>query len=91
MIYVDNAFLPFGRMKMCHMVCDGHLQELHDMAQAIGMKREWFQDGSTPHYDVSMTRRKDAVERGATEVTTRKLVIIIREWRKSHGTDNRSE
>jgi len=77
-VYVDDAYIPFGRMKMCHMIADTE-EELHEMAARIGLKREWFQDTSRPHYDVSKSRRKLATENGAVEITTEELVIRLRE------------
>lgn len=65
-VYVDNAFIPFGRMVMCHMEADT-LDELHEMADKLGLKRSWFQDKSIPHYDVSKSIRAKAVELGAIE------------------------
>jgi len=36
-----------------HLATDGPLQELHDAAAAIGLKRAWFQANRRhPHYDV---------------------------------------
>ena len=74
--YVDNAFIPFGRMKMCHMIADSE-EELHEMADRIGMQRAWFQAGSRPHYDVSKSKRKLAIEYGANEITIRELVALL--------------
>ena len=73
-VYVDNYRAKFGRMVMCHMAADT-LEELHEMAEKIGMNRSWFQED---HYDVSLTRRKLAIEYGAKEVTSRELVKIAR-------------
>lgn len=84
-VYVDGQRARFGRMKMCHMVADT-LDELHAMAERIGMKREWFQaDGSTPHYDVSLTRRALAVKAGAIEVDRNGLVAVVRRFRATAG------
>jgi hypothetical protein len=69
-VYVDSERNRFGRMVMCHMFAHS-LAELHEMAQAIGMDREWFQPLSFPHYDVSLSRRAVAVTRGAIEVDRR--------------------
>ena len=77
-VYVDDVFIPFGRMKMCHMIADTE-EELHEMAGKIGMKREWFQSGFRPHYDVSKSKRKLAIESGAVEVTVQELVARLRE------------
>lgn len=76
MIYVDDAFIPFGRMKMCHMVSDTSVEELHTFAEKIGMKREWFQDKKIPHYDISMGKRELAIKLGAVEVDTRGLLAV---------------
>lgn len=81
-VYIDSARNKFGRMVMCHMVADT-LDELHDMAKRIGMRREWFQPLSSPHYDVSLSRRKVAVSHGAVEVGRKELIAIIR---KNRGT-----
>lgn len=79
-VYIDNAYLPYGRMKMCHMIADTE-EELHQMALNIGMKRSWYQPKSFPHYDVCVSRRKLAVELGAVELTERELVMKIKELR----------
>lgn len=79
-VYVDHARNKLGRMKMCHMIADT-IEELHEAAANIGMKREWFQPLSTPHYDVSLSRRRVAVELGAIECDRRTFVEHIRRVR----------
>lgn len=74
-VYVDDVFIPYGRMKMCHMIADTE-EELHEMADKIGMRRAWFQAGNRPHYDVSKGKRKLAVENGAIEITIKELVAM---------------
>ena len=81
-VYVDDARNRLGRMIMCHMIGDT-LDELHAMADAIGMRREWFQPKSFPHYDVSLSRRAVAVARGAVELSQRELVKVIRRLRRT--------
>ena len=58
---------------MCHMIADS-LDELHAMADKIGMERRWFQvppKASHPHYDIPQERRKMAIALGALEVCER--------------------
>jgi Protein of unknown function (DUF4031) len=82
-VYVDGEQNQFGRMKMCHMVADT-LDELHEMAQRIGLKREWFQvsRNGTPHYDICQSKRTLAVSLGAQEIDRRKMVELARRHRK---------
>lgn len=79
-VYVDNARIPYGRMKMSHMLADT-LEELHAMADKIGVARRHFQPGSTPHYDVCQAKACDAVLAGAVVVNRRQLVTVIRRLR----------
>ena len=79
-VYLDKARNRFGRMVMCHMIADT-LDELHEMAAAIGMRREWFQPLSFPHYEVSLSRRRIAVSLGAVELDRREFVAVMRRVR----------
>lgn len=77
-VYVDDYEGRFGRMIMCHMMSDSNLDELHAMAQSVGIKRKWFQgNSSAPHYDVCKQMRSEAIKRGAVE-----LSIRSQEWRR---------
>lgn len=84
-VYVDSANIPFKRMIMCHMIADT-LEELHHMADIIGMKREWFQsNASFPHYDIPLKRKEVALKHGAILLSRRELVLKMREIRKKQG------
>lgn len=84
-VYVDSAFLRYRRMFMCHMLADT-LDELHAMADTIGVARRHFQaDASTPHYDICKSKRAMAVHRGAIEIDRAKLQQVIRQWRGRAG------
>lgn len=72
-VYVDNARHPFRGYIMCHMTADS-LDELHEMADIIGMERRWFQappKASHPHYDIPEHKRAKALALGAREVCQR--------------------
>lgn len=77
-VYVDDMFVRFKGMLMCHLMADT-LEELHDMAESIGLKRDWFQDTkSGPHYDVASSKRKSAIRNGAVEIT--KMQMAAYAW-----------
>jgi hypothetical protein len=79
-VYVDQPIWPFRGMMMCHLVADTP-EELHAMADKIGMQRKWFQSfakARRPHYDISEPKRKLAVQFGAIEVDAPRLVEICR-------------
>jgi hypothetical protein len=68
-------------MRMCHMLADTP-EELHEMADRIGMARKWYQrEASTPHYDISKEKRAAAMAAGAIEVDRRGMVAVIRRIR----------
>lgn len=78
-IYVDEL-VPVKRLttkwpyrSACHMsVCPPTPEAvsfLHEFAKAIGLRRAWFQDDSWPHYDLTATKRYDAMRLGAVEIT----------------------
>lgn len=82
-VYVDPVLFHGGSAQFkwprsCHMYADT-LEELHRMAEAIGMKRAWFQDKERlPHYDLVPARRARAVELGAIEHTREEMVAFMR-------------
>lgn len=80
-VYVDDMHLDamgkLGRMRMCHMIADTD-EELHAMADKIGVQRKWFQKPGTPgrHYDIAMSKRALAVAAGAVEITMRQAASM---------------
>lgn len=80
-VYVDSGRIPYGQMLMCHMMSDD-LDELHAMADKLGLKRSWFQNKSTPHYDICQAKRAKAIKLGAIEADRLKIVELIQFWRR---------
>jgi Protein of unknown function (DUF4031) len=79
-VYVDRAKNPYRRMLMSHMLADT-LEELHAMADCIGIQRKWFQPKSTPHYDICQEKKRLALAAGAIECDRRTVVRLIRHYR----------
>lgn len=68
-VYVDDVFIPYRNMRMCHMWADT-LSELLKMADAIGVSRRWLQEppkASWVHFDVCRSMRSKAVCLGAIQ------------------------
>ena len=77
-VYVDDMRARFGRMIMCHMLADTD-DELHAMADLIGIARKWWQSPATTsgsHYDISLGKRALAVTAGAAEITVRQAAAM---------------
>lgn len=79
-VYVDPLFncRPFAKPgsvfarvgRSCHMLADSD-EELHALAEAIGLKREWHQPSppsSQSHYDLTPSKREAAIKAGAIPV-----------------------
>lgn len=59
---------------MCHMMADT-LEELHEMADKLGLKREWLHEHPRmPHYDICKSNRAKAIKLGAVEESTKDLI-----------------
>ena len=74
----------------CHLSTDGDVEELHEFAQGIGLKREWFQDHPrVPHYDLRPSMRRKAVAAGAVFVSARQQALDRRARRLTAQTTKR--
>lgn len=83
-VYVDFPRHRYGGMIMCHMVSES-LEALHAMADKIGIKRKWFQNHGTPHYDICKSKRALAIRHGAIECDRRQIYKIIKFHRGQNG------
>jgi hypothetical protein len=86
MIYVDEIRnIPWvsGSAKRygnswSHMWVDGEIEELHQFAEKIGLKRKYFQNKpSFPHYDIIPSKRILALKHGAQ-------YMPLKDWVNSH-------
>ena len=85
----------FGSGKQsCHLMVEPDergqvdLEALHAFARRIGLRREWFQPLSWPHYDLTPQKRAEAVRLGAVFVPAREqaLMRIAARERLAEGT-----
>lgn len=79
MIYVDRLF-QVGKHRWAHMTADS-INELHDFADKLGLRREWYQGPPKtryPHYDIRPTKYRLALQLGATVVPTKNIVLVAR-------------
>lgn len=64
-VYVDDEQIRWRGKAWCHLVADT-LAELHEFAERLDLRREWFQSKSRyPHYDVTLSMRDKALRMGA--------------------------
>ena len=88
-VYVDRLrAVPTSRAwrwpQAAHLVADSEA-ELHAFAASIGLLRAWYQPRSFPHYDLTPSRWRRAVQRGAQIVERRELVAVMRRFREQPG------
>ena len=84
-VYVDRGRNGYGRMLMCHMIADAP-DELHAMADRIGVARRWFQlppKASFWHYDIAQSKRILAIAAGAIDCDRNTFVAALRKIRAS--------
>ena len=84
-VYVDELkSYPLAKWrhgKACHMIGDS-IRELKTFAVSIGMREEWFQPKSSPHFDLTEELRARAVAAGAKELGRREFVAKLQQLRQ---------
>ena len=80
-VYVDKL-VDYGwrHGPSCHLIADS-VDELIEFAVSMGMRREWYQPLSSPHFDLHTDGRAEAIRRGAIELDSRAFVKKLRELR----------
>ena len=92
-VYVDDMraehVVRGRRMIFCHMIADTS-DELHAMAEKIGVAFRWLQCGGTwkEHFDIVQTKRTLAVKAGAIQITEREAVEILIKKRAAAASRN---
>lgn len=83
MVYVDDMRAPYRRMIMCHMIADTK-EELLDMVDKIGVKRNWIQCEGTykEHFDICLAMKEKAIKKGAKQITLRELAFMLQNRKK---------
>lgn len=78
-VYVDDMEADFKpghrpgfKYVMSHMIADTE-DELHRMADTIGVARKWFQGD---HYDITQSKNKLAIKAGARLIPVRTLAFM---------------
>jgi hypothetical protein len=87
--YVDSVRdYPDARLRhtrFCHLLADTR-EELHEMADALGVPERFFQDHPWRwHHDLPEQLRARAVELGAREVTLHEVGALLRRRRAEWG------
>ncbi len=84
-VYVDNFNAKFQGMIMCHVIADSKL-ELLEFMDKIGVQRKWIQYEGTynEHFDISLSKKKIALSKGAIEINFRDYANMVNE-RKDTG------
>jgi len=73
-----------------HLFADT-VTELHRFAQSIGLRQAWFQNKlDFPHYDLTSSKRLQAVRAGAITVETRYMVDFMHRRRAKRNGNARS-
>lgn len=85
MIYTDGT----------HVITDNNLGELHDFAEQIGLRREWFQDRipehdgqfMNPHYDTLTQSKRDRAKRAGAIRVSPKVIVLLQKLNFNFPTD----
>ena len=91
-VYVDDYRASFRGMKMSHLLADTPA-ELFDMIDKLGVPRKYYQNGSSPHFDVPEPVRILAIEQGAIPINcgTEAWGITIKRIKQMYKTENSRE
>lgn len=91
-VYVGHSFgtRPSRRWPYktaCHLYADT-LDELHEFAARIGLKRGWIDMRRVPHYDLTGGMRRKAIRAGAIEVDRQTEAAFGRKYNRKEEGNN---
>jgi len=96
MVYVDQlqecppqdpANKKWKYSHYCHLWADT-IEELHQFAGSIKLKKAWFQDlPGFPHYDLTLRMRGAALANGALSAGRRELFDFVKRERQRTGVE----
>jgi hypothetical protein len=76
MILIDPPLVPSRGRMWSHLASDTSYDELHTFARGLGIPERGF---DRDHYDVPGEWYDEAVARGAVPVTSRELIVRLRD------------
>lgn len=76
-IYVDDADIRWKGLSLWYHMTGDDAEELHQMAQAIGLKKSYFQGD---HYDITAGKRVMAIKKGAIMTNQRRMAQLRRQF-----------
>jgi hypothetical protein len=80
-VYVDQLVnYEWRHGHSCHMIADT-VTELMQFAVEMGMRPEWYQPKSSPHFALTVGARELAIQFGAIELDRRAFVVKIKHLR----------
>lgn len=90
-VYIDDSRIKarVGSIngRWSHLTADTD-EELHEFAQQLGLRRSWFQENERApwfnHYDVTESKRQEAIRLGAKSVTWREAAKLTTAKREAH-------
>jgi len=96
-VYVDDSRIRARvgsiNAQWSHLTADTD-EELHEFAERLGLRRSWFQSKPNQpwmnHYDVTESKRRDAIRLGAKSITWREAGKMTmdkaRSAKENHGS-----
>lgn len=77
-IYIDDLTEWKPGKPSAHLGTNGDIEELHDFAARLGLRRDWFQDKDYPHYDImGHGKYQAAIKAGAKQVSGKEWITLV--------------